>query len=200
MFLPAYDAVTNDDERDDALLNRLARTGDARAFDTLYRRHTPRLYATAMRITYDAEAAADLVHDTWIRAVGSIGRFERRSALRTWLTGILVNRHREWLRERRHDAFDDVTDADEMIDPAYTSPLDASRFDRLDLETAIAALAPGFRSVLVLHDIEGFTHDEIGSMLGLAPGTSKSQLARARQRVRSMLETGIPRVAHEPRP
>ena len=87
-----------------------------------------------------------------------------------------------------------------MIDPAYTSPLDASRFDRLDLETAIAALAPGFRSVLVLHDIEGFTHDEIGSMLGLAPGTSKSQLARARQRVRSMLETGIPRVAHEPRP
>lgn len=200
MFLPAYDAVTNDDERDDALLNRLARTGDARAFDTLYRRHTPRLYATAMRITHDAEAAADLVHDTWIRAVGSIGRFERRSALRTWLTGILVNRHREWLRERRHDAFDDVTDADEMIDPAYTSPLDASRFDRLDLETAIAALAPGFRSVLVLHDIEGFTHDEIGSMLGLAPGTSKSQLARARQRVRSMLETGIPRVAHEPRP
>ena len=192
--------MTHDDERDDALLSRLARTGDARAFDTLYRRHTPRLYATAVRITHDADAAADLVHDTWVRAVESLDRFEQRSATRTWLTGILLNRHREWLRERRRDGAAEDASADDVIDPTYSSPLDATRFDRLDLEAAIAALAPGFRSVLVLHDIEGFTHDEIGAMLGLAPGTSKSQLARARQRVRLMLETGIPKAAHDARP
>jgi len=192
--------VTNDDERDDALLSRLARTGDARAFDTLYRRHTPRLYATAVRITHDTDAAADLVHDTWVRAVESLDRFEQRSATRTWLTGILLNTHREWLRERRRDGPAENSSADEIVDPTYSSPLNATRFERLDLEAAIAALAPGFRSVLVLHDIEGFTHDEIGAMLGLAPGTSKSQLARARQRVRLMLETGIPKAAHDARP
>jgi RNA polymerase sigma-70 factor, ECF subfamily len=192
--------VTRDDERDDALVSRLARTGDARAFDTLYRRHTPRLYATAVRITHDADAAADLVHDTWVRAIESLDRFEQRSATRTWLTGVLLNRHREWLRERRRDGATEDSNADDLIDPTYASPLDATRFDRLDLEAAIAALAPGFRSVLVLHDIEGFTHDEIGAMLGLAPGTSKSQLARARQRVRRMLETGIPKAAHDARP
>ena len=199
-FSPALGAVTHDDERDEALLDRLARTGDARAFDALYRRHTPRLYATAARITHDADAAADIVHDTWIRAVESIGRFERRSSLRSWLTGILINRHREWLRERQHDAIDDVPHVDDIIDHAHVLPLDGARFDRLDLEAAIAALAPGFRSVLVLHDVEGFTHEEIGTMLGLAPGTSKSQLARARQRVRFMLETGFPKVAHDQRP
>jgi RNA polymerase sigma-70 factor (ECF subfamily) len=192
--------VTHDDERDDALLSRLARTGDARAFDTLYRHHTPRLYATAVRITHDADVAADLVHETWMRAVESLDRFEQRSATRTWLTGILLNRHREWLRERRRDGAAEDSNVDDLIDPTYSSPLDATRFDRLDLEAAIAALAPGFRSVLVLHDIEGFTHDEIGAMLGLAPGTSKSQLARARQRVRLMLETGIPKAAHDARP
>ena len=189
--------VTNDDERDDTLLDRLARTGDSRAFDVLYRRYTPRLYATAVRITHDPDVAADLVHDTWVRAVESVGRFARRSAVRTWLTGILINRYREWLREHRHEAIDDVPYVADVVDPAYASPIAPSRFDRLDLEAAIAALAPGFRSVLVLHDVEGFTHDEIGSMLGLAPGTSKSQLARARQRVRLMLDTGIPRAVHD---
>lgn len=189
--------MTNDDERDDALLDRLARTRDVRAFDTLYRRHTARLYAVALRMTHDADVAADIVHDTWVRAVESVGHFERRSAVRTWLTGILINRHREWLRERRHDPFDEDPPGDDIIDPSYSSPLDATRFDRLDLETAVAALAPGFRSVLVLHDIEGFTHEEIGMMLGVSPGTSKSQLARARQRMRLLLETGMRKVVHD---
>jgi RNA polymerase sigma-70 factor, ECF subfamily len=185
------------DERDQALLDRLARTADARAFDTLYRRHTPRLYATAVRITHDADAAADIVHDTWVRAVESVARFEGRSSVRTWLTGILINRHREWTRERRRNGASDSTDLEDLIDSAHASPLDGTRFDRLDLEAAIAGLPSGFRSVLVLHDIEGFTHEEIGTMLGIAPGTSKSQLARARLRVRLLLEAGLPQATHE---
>jgi RNA polymerase sigma-70 factor, ECF subfamily len=187
--------VSSDAERDDALLDRLARTGDARAFDILYRRHTQALYATAVRITRDAEAAADIVHDTWVRAVESLHRFENRSAVRTWLTGILINCQRERERERRRDRTEEDLAVDDVLDPTSASPLDAAQFDRLDLEAAIAALSPRFRQVLVLHDIEGFTHEEIASMLGLVPGTSKSQLARARRRVREMLETGIPRNA-----
>lgn len=189
--------ATHDAEGDEALLDRLARTGDARAFDILYRRHTPSLYATAVRITRNADAAADVVHDTWIRAVESAPRFAHRSAVRTWLTGILINCQRERERERQRDATDDDLTIDHVIDPSLSSPLDASQFDRFDLEAAIGALAPGFRRVLVLHDVEGFSHDEIAAMLGLAPGTSKSQLARARRRVREMLETGTPRRAHD---
>ena len=176
------------DERDSALLDRLARAGDARAFDILYRRHTTRLYATAVRLTHDDTAAADIVHDTWVRAVESLDRFEGRSSLRSWLTGILVNRHREWIRERRRDAADEL-DIGDVIDTT-AGPLDDLPVDRLDLEAAIASLASGFRRVLVLHDVEGFTHEEIADMLGISPGTSKSQLARARQRVRQSLESG----------
>jgi len=187
--------MMQDAERDDALLERLARTGDARAFDVLYRRHTAFLYSMAWRLTRDADAAADLVHDAWVRAVESAGAFERRSSFRTWITGILINRHREHERASRRESveLDDDGRVDEIIDPVSSAPLDASGIDRLDLEAAIAALPPGFRQVLVLHDIEGFTHEEIADALGLVPGTSKSQLARARQRVRAMLASGVQR-------
>ena len=187
--------MMQDAEHDDALLERLARTGDARAFDVLYRRHTGILYSTAWRLTGDADVAADLVHDAWVRAVESAAAFERRSSFRTWITGILINRHREHERASRRESVD--SDArqgvDDVVDHALASPLDTSGIDRIDLEAAIAALPPGFRQVLVLHDIEGFTHEEIAEALGLVPGTSKSQLARARRRVRDMLSAGVPR-------
>src|SRR5215211_2099903 len=185
--------MTHDAESDDALLSRLARRGDARAFEKLYERHTSALYSTAVRITRDRDTAADVVHDAWVRAVESAHRFGQRSSLRTWLTGILINCHRERERSRRHEAFDDDVSIDEVIDPAQACPLDGSRFDSIDLDAAINALPPGFREVLVLHDVEGFTHEEIATMLGLVPGTSKRQVARARRRVRGLLESGIPR-------
>jgi len=184
-----------DAERDDVLVDRLARTGDARAFDVLYRRHTGVLYSTAWRLTRDADVAADLVHDAWVRAVESVAAFERRSSFRTWITGILINRHREYERASRREKTEAVDDGrvEDVVDPVSVAPLDSDGFDRIDLEAAIAALPPGFREVLVLHDIEGFTHEEIAAALGLASGTSKSQLARARHRVRVMLSSGLPR-------
>ena len=109
------------------------------------------------------------------------------------MTGILINCHRERERAQRRDTSDDDVSIDEVIDPAQACPLDRSRVDRIDLDAAIKALPPGFREVLVLHDVEGFTHEEIATMLGLVPGTSKSQLARARRRVRELLESGIRR-------
>ena len=186
-----------DADTDDALIDRLARSGDARAFDSLYRRHSERLYATAVRLTRDRDAAADAVHDAWLRAVESLGAFEGRSSFRTWITGILINCIREHERARRRDSRHVVESPDDFVgevtDPASLLPLDGVGIDPLDLEAAIAALSPRFRQVLVLHDIEGFTHEEIAAALGLVAGTSKSQLARARQRVREMLTTGIPR-------
>jgi RNA polymerase sigma-70 factor (ECF subfamily) len=152
-----------DADRDHALLDRLARTGDPRAFDVLYRRHTGVLYSTAWRLTRDADVAGDLVHDTWVRAVEAAHAVERRSSFRTWITGILINRHREYERARRRESVtpDEDDCIGETIDPRSAAPLDASGIDRIDLEAAVAALPPGFRQVLVLHDIEGFTHEEI---------------------------------------
>jgi RNA polymerase sigma-70 factor (ECF subfamily) len=185
--------VKYDAAGDAVLVDRLARAKDPAAFDALYRRHTPVLYSTAVRITGNPDWAADLVHDAWLRGVESLGRFSNRSSFRTWLTGILINCHREGSRERRRE----TTESDLLIDDAFdapsTLPLDGARFDPIDLEAAVAALPPGFREVFVLHDIEGFTHDEIAELLGLVAGTSKSQLSRARQRVRQLLEHGVPR-------
>jgi RNA polymerase sigma-70 factor (ECF subfamily) len=188
-----------DADTDNALIERLARTKDPRAFDVLYRRHTERLYATAVRLTHDSDLAADAVHDAWVRAVESLGAFERRSSFRTWITGILINCIREYERARRRDPSHDVESyddhANELPDPLSSLPLDDAAIDPMDLDAAIAALPPRFRQVLVLHDIEGFTHEEIAVALGLVAGTSKSQLARARQRVREMLTTGVRRNA-----
>ena len=187
-------ALTIDRETDDALLDRLARTGDPRAFDALYARHTLSLYAVAFRLTRDADAAADIVQDTWVRALEAPHRFERRSAFRTWITGIAINCVRERERsERREQRLDETAGDDDTIEVTSSESLDDLRFDRMDLDAAIAALPTRFQQVLVLHDVEGFTHEEIAHMLGLVPGTSKSQLSRARRRVREMLESGVPR-------
>lgn len=182
-----------DDAADVALLARLARSGDVRAFETLYRRHTDVMYATALRITNDADLAADVVHDAWVRAVERAGRFEGRSAFRTWIVGIVVNLIREHRRSERQNGSPSDETQTEWEMTAESAELEVAGVDPLDLEAAIAALPTGFRQILVLHDVEGFTHDEIATMLSIAPGTSKSQLARARQRVRELLANGVPR-------
>jgi RNA polymerase sigma-70 factor (ECF subfamily) len=165
---------------DSDLVQRLARHRDSRAFEALYARHANALYATALRLTDDRDAAFDASHDAWVRAVERLGSFEHRSSFRTWLTGILINVVRERWRGERELPIDVVGEI------ASAEPI-ASMTDPIDLENAIAALPPRFRTVLVLHDVDGFTHEEIAAMLGIVPGTSKSQLARARQRVRAHL-------------
>jgi RNA polymerase sigma-70 factor (ECF subfamily) len=182
-----------DDAADVALLARLARSGDVRAFETLYRRHTDVMYATALRITNDADLAADVVHDAWVRAVERAGRFEGRSAFRTWIVGIVVNLMREHRRRERHNDELDSDGQPQWDSTSQPAELEVAGVDPLDLEAAIAALPAGYRQILVLHDVEGFTHDEIATMLSIAPGTSKSQLARARHRVREVLANGVPR-------
>ncbi len=180
-------------EPDDRLLAMLfLERGDESAFRTLYRRHAPALYAFLLRVCRGRAADADeSLQECWLRAVESLREFRWESSFRGWLRGIAVNCARE---RRRGAAF--VSDWDPGTHPA-TEPLDA--IDTAELERAIEALPDGFREILVLHDVEGHTHEEIGRMLGIAEGTSKSQLSRARAAVRARLgekkETRDERVA-----
>ena len=167
---------------DRALVEAVARDGDEVAFRELYRRHTPRLYPLVLRVVGGvAMDAEDVVQEVWMRAVGGMSRFRGDSSFGTWLCAIGLNAARDHLRRRgRWSASEDVTEVEIPVPPA---PHGA----RLDLERAIALLPPGCRTVLVLHDVEGFTHEEIATKLGIAVGTSKSQLFAARRAARALL-------------
>ena len=165
---------------DDRTLVRAFLAGDEHAFRDLYRRHTPALYRIVWRLTGGRdEDAADVVQDVWLRAARRLDTFRWDAALPTWLTSIAINCLRERSRRQQNGA---VPLTDEI--PSWRSDE-----HRLDLEHAIQALPPGYREVVVLHDIEGFTHDEIAGLLGIETGTSKSQLFRARRALRAALST-----------
>ena len=167
-----------DRELADALLLRR----DEAAFRALYRRHTPRLFQVVLRVLGGAELdAEDVVQETWIRATERLGDFRWEAAFGTWLTGIGLNVARGLLRRRgRWEA-----DPENVPEP-WSAPVPVG--ERIDLERALALLPAGYRAVLGLHDVEGFTHEEIAGMLGVVPGTSKSQLSCARRAMRQLLE------------
>lgn len=161
---------------DDRLLDRLRR-GDEAAFRELYRLYTPRLFAVAMRLLSRRADAEDATQEAWLRAVRGLSGFRRESSFATWLTGIGIRCALEILR-KRYPA---------VVDPQERSA-DPTPHLAVDLERAIADLPDGYRTVLVLHDIEGCTHEEIGALLEIEPGTSKSQLFHARRAVRHRLQ------------
>ena len=166
-------------EADRALVREFLAARDEAAFRTLYRAHTPALYALALRLTGgDDREAEDLVQESWTRAVRGLGSYRADAALRAWLCGLLVNVRRERIRTDWR-----ISDAPLDDTPAPPRLPEAS----LDLERAIAALPQGARDVFILHDVEGYKHREIAVMLGVEPGTSKSQLARARALLRASL-------------
>ncbi|MFW6084077.1 MAG: RNA polymerase sigma factor [Gemmatimonadota bacterium] len=176
---------------DRSLVDAVARRHDPRAFGLLYDRHTPAMYGLALRLAGGAEAdAEDIVHDAWVRAVERLDAFEWRSALGSWLCGFVVLRWKEMRRLQGRSIGGAPTDIDGSVDelPIADARLDAAA-DRVDLERAVRRLADGYREVLVLHDIQGFTHEEIGALLGIEAGTSKSQLSRARRALRQSLHT-----------
>ncbi|HEX8920307.1 MAG TPA: RNA polymerase sigma factor [Pyrinomonadaceae bacterium] len=167
---------------DRVLVERFMRTKDETTFRELYRRHTPALYPLALRLTGGSESEAqDAVQDTWLRACKTLSGFEWRSSFRTWLTGILINRARELNRERQR------RNEEELLED-FSPPATVQPGERLDLEHAIARLPPGYRYVLVLHDVEGHTHEEISAQLEISVGTSKSQLYHARKALRGMFQ------------
>lgn len=171
----------NDEDRE--LVAEFLATRSEEAFRRLYRRHASAVYALLLRLTAgDAARAEDCLQDMWLRAIAALDRFAWRSSLRTWLRGIAINCWREGLRDARRAPLRLVDDEEPEPTAPAVSPLDV-----IALQRAVADLPDGYRAVLVLHDVEGLTHEEIADALGIVAGTSKSQLARARAAVRRSL-------------
>jgi len=174
------DATCGDDRR---LVSEFVRFGDESAFRSLYHRHTPPVFRVISRLVGAERSAEDALQMMWIRAAENLHRFRWESSLRSWLTGIAINCCREILRREKRDRADSIDETSHSL-PRRPAPRAGLR---IDLERAIGSLSPGYREVLVLHDVEGYTHMEIGELLGIEPGTSKSQLSRARRALRAKL-------------
>jgi len=160
-----------------------ARGGDSGAFEELYRQHAGRIYALCLRLSADPARAEDHTQDTFVAAWRKLGSFRGESAFGTWLTSVALNIVRGEGRVRARDAVHLEANAASL--PLAAAPGPGVR--SVDLERAIGALPPAARHVFVLHDVEGFKHEEIARLLGVTPGTSKSQLHRARGLLREAL-------------
>lgn len=172
-----------------ALIQR-ARSGDARAFERLYREHVGRVYGLCLRMTRDPALAEDCAQETFVNAWRALGRFEIRSSFSTWLHRIAVNvalGKRRKLTPAVVASSDDLEVEEEVVETGWTleTPLEVQ-----EIETAIGQLPEGARDVLVLYAIYGYSHGETAEMLGLAEGTCKAQLHRARGLLRERL--GVP--------
>jgi len=170
-----------DDERDDYELVAAAQRGDGRALDTLLRRHADRLHAVCRRIAGNDADALDATQEAMIAIVRGLDRFDGRSAFSTWAYRIATNACLDELRRRRRRP---EPTADEDLDAA-AGPLGASTdLDhvgaRVDIDAALATLAPEYRAAVVLRDLVGLDYAEIGEILGAPAGTVKSRIARGR--------------------
>lgn len=185
------DTLADEREEDaDHTLVRSAARGDVSAFETLYRRHLGRVHGVIARLVGGASARAeDLTQEAFVRAWQALPAYRFESAFSTWLHRLAVNTALMELRSRRSRPLAD--DDEDAIDRLGT-PDSAGHATALsmDLERAVATLPPRARAVLVLHDVEGWKHEEIANELGMAVGSSKAQLHRARGLLRARLGGG----------
>ena len=162
-----------------------AQAGSATAFERLYREHAGRVYALCLRLCADAAQAEELTQDVFVRAWEKLGSFRGESAFSTWLHRLAVNevlgrRRAEGRRGARVMLAEDLTVFE-------VAPVPVQEGARLDLEAAMATLPEATRTVFVMHDVEGYTHDEIAQLTGRAEGTCKTLLHRARKMLRERL-------------
>ena len=159
---------------------------DATSFEALYRTHAKRIYSLAYRFTGNAADAEELLQEIFLQAYRKLDSFRQEAALSTWLHRLAVNRCLDHLRSR---AARQHARTGSLADEARPQPgaRASSPITRLDLERAIAQLPAGCRAAFVLHDVEGYEHQEIAVSLGIAAGTSKSQVHKARLRLRALL-------------
>jgi len=163
-----------------------AQQGDRTAFEALYRAHAGRVYALCLRLTADRALAEERTQDAFVRAWERLASFRGESAFSSWLhrltvNAVLLGRRAERRREQR------VFTSDDPAALERPGGADTSSGSALDLERAVAALPAGAREVFVLHDVEGYRHEEIAELTGIAVGTSKAQLFRARRLLREAL-------------
>jgi RNA polymerase sigma-70 factor (ECF subfamily) len=179
--LPMSPALTAASDTDDV---HAAAAGDRRAFERLYRLHIGRVYGAVHRLAgYDHARAEDLTQEAFVRAWQKLPGFRHESAFGTWLYRLAINVALMDIRARGADPVRMVDD--DHLPDVGEAPFCAAESD--ELQRAIGKLPPGARAVLVLHDIEGWRHEDIGHELGVAVGTSKAQLHRARLLLRNAL-------------
>jgi RNA polymerase sigma-70 factor (ECF subfamily) len=198
---------SRDDERaaavdasdfDYRLAQRVA-SGDMLAFEEFYERYHRRVYALCLRMTGNTAEAEDLTQEVFIHVYRKIGSFRGDSTLMTWLHRVTVNRTLMHFRKsavRRERTTEDGATPEPAVRPAERLG-QMPAVDRLMLEKAITQLAPGYRAVFILHDVEGYEHSEIARSLGISTGTSKSQLHKARLRLRQLIGQEVGQVASE---
>jgi len=169
-------------------LNLVARSqaGDVQAFETIYRQHAARLYTLACRMAGSPEDGEDLLQEIFLQAYRKLGSFKGDAALGTWLYRLALNHCLDYVRSRqaKMSRLTDTLDADTSYQPVARRDTPIAR---LDLERALERLPDGCREAFVLHDVEGLDHKEVGRLLGIAEGTSKSQVFKARAKLRAML-------------
>jgi len=171
--------------------------GDMAAFEQLYERHNRRVYSLCLRMTHNVAEAEDLAQEAFIQLFRKIGSFRGDSAFTTWLHRLTVNQVLMHFR-KRNVKLERTTEEGETPVQIVHGTGDPNRMpvlDRISLDSALKQLPPGYRSVFLLHDVEGHEHEEIAKILGVAVGTSKSQLHKARMKLRHLLKKQAPETA-----
>ena len=161
--------------------------GDVEAFETLYRQHSAKIYTLASRMAGSAEDGEDLLQEIFLQAYRKLGSFKGDSALGTWLYRLALNHCLDYVRSRRAkmNKLTETLDAETSLEPSARRETPIAR---MDLERAVERLPEGCREAFVLHDVEGFGHKEIADRLEIAEGTSKSQVFKARAKLRAWLK------------
>jgi RNA polymerase sigma-70 factor (ECF subfamily) len=178
----------------DYSLTQRSADGDVFAFEELYARHNRRVYTLCLRMTGNVPEAEDLSQEVFIQLYRKIGSFRGESAFTTWLHRLTVNQVLMHFR-KRGVKLEQTTDDGETPVQIVAGTEDPTRMpvvDRIALDAAVVQLPPGYRTVFVLHDVEGHEHEEIARMLGCSVGTSKSQLHKARMKLRLLLRQQNP--------
>ena len=185
---------------------RLAQAGDAAAFEFLYQLHSRRVYALCLRMVNNPADAEDLMQEAFLQLFRKIGTFRGESAFSTWLHRMTVNVVLMRLRKKSLPvaSLEETTEPDEETggprkDIGAPDLRLSGAVDRVNLERSVEKLPPGYRTVFVLHDVQGFEHNEIADIMGCSVGNSKSQLHKARTRLRDLLQEEMRAQAREER-
>ena len=174
----------------DLELTQASAEGDMTAFEELYLRHNRRVYSLCLRMTQNQSEAEDLAQDVFVQLFRKVGSFRGESAFTTWLHRMTVNQVLMHFRKKkvRDERSSEDEETPDRAEPGTENPNAMPVVDRIALDNAIKQLPPGYRTTFVLHDIEGYEHEEVARIMGCSVGTSKSQLHKARMKLRTLLK------------
>ena len=188
-FLPRENEQIIDDKTPDYDLTQMAASGNLAAFEMLYTKYHRRAYSLCLRMTNNVTEAEDLTQEAFIQLFRKVGSFRGDSAFTTWFHRLTVNQVLMHFRKRsvKNEKTTEDGEIPEHLIPQPKMKANVPILSRIDLTRAIRQLPPGYRAAFVLHDVEGFEHSEVAKILGVSIGTSKSQLHKARLKLRGLL-------------